>query len=192
MCGTGRSWHRGLLLSLLLGGASAAGSARLLKPTALLQLRGGGGGGNSSGSVDSSGGSGSLGVSPTATRLKPFCNKRGDRPETVRVLEHGLPEADQTHEVLYGERLRWAIRCARARRGGGGGMRFGHTLSSHRLLDPTTTTTSDPHTKKLLSTQMEEGRLLRFAVDKVGSHRRSCPIPSQSDSPHPTPHPIPP
>ena len=96
-------WRRGLLLSVLLGAASAAGPTRPFKPTALHQLRGGAGGSGGDGSVDSGGESGSLDVSPTATRLAPFCNKKGSRPETVRVLEHGLPAADQTHEVLYGE-----------------------------------------------------------------------------------------
>ena len=40
-------------------------------------------------------------IVPTSTPEKPSCCKKGDRPQAVRVLEHGLPPAAQTHEVIF-------------------------------------------------------------------------------------------
>ena len=38
---------------------------------------------------------------PTSKREAASCSKRGDRPQAIRILEHALPTAQQTHEVLY-------------------------------------------------------------------------------------------
>ena len=40
-------------------------------------------------------------VVPTSTLEKPSCCKKGDRAQAVRVLEHALPLATQSHEVIY-------------------------------------------------------------------------------------------
>ena len=46
---------------------------------------------------------------PTIERLDPSCNVRGDRPASARLLEHSLPAALQTHEVLYEPRTRTVL-----------------------------------------------------------------------------------
>ena len=80
---------------------------------------------------------------PTIERLDPSCNVRGDRPASARLLEHSLPAALQTHEVLY-----------------------------------------EPRTRTVLATQMEEGRLLRLAVDPATGElsRRSTRVGDKAEA----------